>query len=256
VIQIRAGATGVFAAMALLAGADARADLDLSGSSREQIELVDGIRAALKPLIEPREKDGSALLLGFDELYEPLSEPERGFIEALRTLEPPTPSSIPVGSVSWVRLTDQVIRTERGPLTIPLQLLPQSVWEALEAMNRAMQADLGRRLVVGSGYRSAAYQAWVFLNVMPAFGYSIRETKRHVSLPGRSEHSLPERQGLDFINQDGVDHTYSNPEAFARLPEYRWLEAHAARFGFVLSSPRGSDTAFAPWHWRYQLKAP
>lgn len=241
---------------AAIAAADAPAELELSGDSREQNALVDGIRTALAPLIESGSKDGSALRIEFEELYAPLSPPERAFLDALRALEPEIPSTTPLDSVDWVRLEGQTVRTAEREVALAMQLLPEVVAKAVAALNRAMRAEIGRQIAVASGYHSPANHTYLFVNLLPVYGYSIRETSRHVSLPGRSEHSRPECQGIDFIDRDGADLTYSQPQQVAELPEFRWLRAHAARFGFALSHPVDTpEHAFSPWHWHWQAPA-
>jgi hypothetical protein len=227
--------------------------LELSGGSRDQNALVDSIRAALAPAIARGAADGSALTLDFDALYAPLAARERAFLDALRALEPEIPPSSELGSVTWERLAGQVVQTEAGPVELPLQLLPQPVARAVEAMNAAMRAEIGREVAVGSGYHSPAYQAHLFVTLIPVYGYSIRDTLRHFAQPGRSEHERPECQGLDFIDVAHADLTYSRPREVAEFPEFRWLRANARRFGFVLTNPvETPEHAFSPWHWRWQ----
>lgn len=116
---------------------------------------------------------------------------------------------------------------------------------ALDAMNAAMRAELGRGLVVGSGYRTPAYQLFVFVTYMPYNGYSTSATQVHVSLPGASDHNRPERQGIDFVSENGVDLKYSDAQSFKGLDEYRWLVENAGQFGF---RDEGAGSA-SPWHW-------
>ncbi len=133
------------------------------------------------------------------------------------------------------------------------QYLPRQVLEAYQRMMAAMQADLGKRLLVESGYRSPAYQLYLFVFYLPKHGYSIVETNKFVALPGHSEHGYPPRQAIDFINQAGINGE-DHPEEFEALPEYAWLEQHAKAFGFALSYPRDNPdhTAFEPWHWHFE----
>ena len=63
--------------------------------------------------------------------------------------------------VEWQRLSGQVVRGPAGETRLSTQLLPVPVWRAYQAMSRAMEAELGSRLLVGSGYRSPAYQLFV-----------------------------------------------------------------------------------------------
>ncbi len=115
-----------------------------------------------------------------------------------------------------------------------------------------MEKDLGKYLMIESGYRSPAYQLYLFVFYLQNHDYSIKETNRWVALPGTSEHGDPSRQAIDFINQEGISGE-NHPEDFEELDEYEWLTQKASGFGFVLSYPRNNPTnsAFEPWHWRF-----
>ncbi len=224
-----------------------------------ETEQLTAIVHALDPVIAPKKQDGTAILLTWDELYAPLTPDERSFLDAFRALKaetlgatshyfgelPSPPTLAPVGAEPMLK----------NGISAPLdpQYLPVDVLKAYRQMMAAMEADLGRRLFVESGYRSPAYQLYLFLFYLPKHDYSITETNRFVALPGHSEHGYPPRQAIDFINHDGISGE-DHPEAFEALPEYRWLLEHANHFGFVLSYPRDnpSHTAFEPWHWHYE----
>ncbi len=227
--------------------------------SPEHVQLLQSTMAHLLPLITAKKQNGAANILTWDELYQPVPPEERAFLDAFRALKadalgstshyygevPSAGELVPVGP-------EQVTK-DGAPQTLDPQFLPKTVDDAYQAMMEVMQQDLGKRLYVESGYRSPAYQLYLFLYYMPKHGHSIRETNRYVALPGYSEHGYPPRQAIDFINQDdisGEDH----PEEFENLPEYKWLTEHAPWFGFHLSYPRGnaSNTAFEPWHWHYE----
>jgi zinc D-Ala-D-Ala carboxypeptidase len=66
--------------------------------------------------------------------------------------------------------------------------------------------------------------------------------------PGYSEHHTG--RAVD-INTPGCEAT---EEPFEHTDAFRWLVAHAARFRFSLSYPRGNRLGFIyePWHWCYQ----
>jgi LAS superfamily LD-carboxypeptidase LdcB len=215
----------------------------------------------LEPLISVKKRDGTAILLTWETLYEPLSAEQRTLLDAFRALKAQTlgatshyfgepaddPDLVPVGP--QFTLKDDV-STPLDP-----QYLPRDVLEAYQRMMDAMEADFGKRLLVESGYRSPAYQLYLFLYYLPKHDYSITETNRFVALPGHSEHGYPPRQAIDFINEEGINGE-DHPEEFEALPEYQWLQQHAAEFGFALSYPRDnpSHTAFEPWHWHYEGK--
>ena len=223
------------------------------------IEALHATLRTLEPTISAKKSDGTANGLTWDALYEPLSPDQRVFLDEVRALKAETlgatshyfgelasePDLLPVGTQS----------TTKNGTSSPLdpQYLPWKVFEAYQRMMDAMHADLGKRLLVESGYRSPAYQLYLFLFYLPKHGYSIVETNRFVALPGHSEHGYPPRQAIDFINEEGINGE-DHPEAFEALPEYQWLQRRAHEFGFALSYPRDNPlhTAFEPWHWHYE----
>ncbi len=224
-----------------------------------EIERLHGVLATLEPLIAAKKQDGTANLLTWDALYEPLAPEQRAFLDEFRALRAAalgatshyfgeriaTPDVVPVGA--------QAILKAGVPTPLDPQHLPRGVLDAYQRMMAAMEADLGKRLLVESGYRAPAYQLYLFIYYLPKHDDSVVETNRFVALPGHSEHGNPDRQAIDFINQEGMNGE-DHPEEFEALPEYRWLQQHAGRFGFALSYPRDNPhhTAFEPWHWHYE----
>lgn len=195
----------------------------------------------------------------FKELYTGLGPEEREFLDRVRAIDPKKSFGFqgtylggPGERIRFKRINKQWIR-RKGPRREKLdpQYLPQEVYRAYKGMMKAMKKNLGKQLLVESGFRSPAYQLYTFLYYLPKHRYSLRETGRWVALPGYSEHGAPRRQAIDFINEEGINGE-DNVEEFERLPEYGWLLRHARDFGFELSYPRrGKGITFEPWHWRY-----
>jgi len=212
----------------------------------------------LDPLITEKKHNGTANLLTWQELYQPLTLVEQELLNACRRLKAETLGSTShyfgeAAAAQIIQVGPQYIRKGDTQTLLEPQVLPRNVLVAYETMMVAMRRDLGKRLLVESGYRAPAYQLYLFLFYLPKHDYSIRETNRFVALPGYSEHGYPPRQAIDFINEDGVNGE-DHPEEFEQLPEYQWLTEHAGQFGFVLSYPRDNalHTAFEPWHWHYE----
>ena len=200
-------------------------------------------------------------LLTFEELYTPLSETEKNFLEEIGKLDPKilgatahSFSKRPKEPI-FMKVPEQTIHRNGVSVPLPKQYLPRNVYTAYQEMVEAMRQDLGKALYVDSGYRSPAYQLYLFLRYLPKHRYSIRENNRFVALPGYSEHGAPERQAIDFINEEGINGE-DNPDEFEALPEYQWLTEHAKKYGFILSYPRRNKwgTSFEPWHWHYEGK--
>ena len=236
--------------------------LELDRLAPEEITLLESALRTLEPRIVEARQQGTANLLTWQELLEALPEQERSFVERFRALKAEGLGSTShyfgeVAAADLVPVGPQAVTKPEGSSVLDPQYLPQDVRNAYEAMMAVMERDLGRRLLVESGYRSPAYQLYLFLFYLPKHDYSIRETNRHVALPGYSEHGYPPRQAIDFINQDGINGE-DRPEEFEALPEYRWLLQYAERYGFSLSYPRDNPyhTAFEPWHWHYERHTP
>ncbi len=235
--------------------------LNVTQLEPQERDTLHAVVAALEPLMTAKKKDGTANLLTWQELYEPLTGSQRALLDEFRALRASTLGAtshyfgestagaeiIPVGP-------EQIVK-DGTPAPLDPQYLPRPVLEAYRRMMEAMQANLGRQLLVESGYRSPAYQLYLFLFYLPKHGWSVTDTNRFVALPGHSEHGNPARQAIDFINEAGINGE-DHPEEFEALPEYRWLQAHAGEFGFALSYPRDNayHTSFEPWHWHYESK--
>ena len=161
----------------------------------------------LEPLIRKRDGEKNLSRLTFDELYEPLLKEEREFMEKFRNIPAKEVGvripwrGIATGKEELVMIRGQkvkekvrvktsdgkrktVIRTR----TIPPQFLPPNVYKQYEKMMAAMETDIGKRLYVDSGYRSSAYQLYLFVYFLKNHNFSVRETVKFVALPGYSEH--------------------------------------------------------------------
>jgi LAS superfamily LD-carboxypeptidase LdcB len=247
--------------LAVMLADPALADLDLDALAPRDIAMVRILLKKLEPLIEQRKADSTLATLMFDELYAPLEETEARFLRDFQDLDAKALNvripfrGIATGQEPLTKLAGQRVRyinIENGATReLAVQYLPQPVYQKYLDMMDAMQKDIGRRLLVESGYRSSAYQLYLFVFYLKNHGYSIRETVKFVALPGYSEHGAPAHQAVDFINESGINGEYNTKE-FEDLPEYHWLLAHAGEFGFVLSYPKTdqSGITFEPWHWR------
>jgi len=225
---------------------------------QREISLLKNTMEQLDPLIEQRKKTGTAPLVTFEELYVPLTPEQVAFMEAVRRLDPvqfegSSRAKLPPPSPreQFVLLDTQVILRDGKETHLDPQYLPLPAHEAYRRMMAAMEQELGKRLLVESGYRSPAYQLYLFLFYLPKHGYSVRETNRFVALPGFSEHGSPQRQAIDFVTPHGINGE-DRPEEFEELQEYGWLLRRAPEFGFFLSYPRGGPSAYEPWHWHFE----
>ena len=90
-----------------------------------------------------------------------------------------------------------------------------------------------------SVYRSYSLQEWLYNNYAAQDGYELADT--YSSRPGYSEHQAGLATDINSVEV-----------SFANTAEFRWLQAHAAEYGFILRYPDGLEyiTGFSyePWH--------
>lgn len=237
------------------AGAESAAaePFDPVRSSPAQRARIEALRARLAPIVAAVARRGpeALLLLERDELFAPLPAEDRALLEAIRHRPGADPEVDIPAKVDWVRVEGQVAHTPAGDRPIPLQLVTAEVHEALVGLDRAMRRDLGRGLLVGSGYRSPANQLFLIVDLMPRFDYSLEQTTAHVTLPGASDHNRVDRLGVDFVSESGVDLAWADAPSFIALPEYRWLLEHGAEYGFAPEPVAAGAPVSSPWHWRF-----
>ncbi len=239
------------------------AKLNVDRLAEKDIKHVEDLIKKLEPLIQSRQTQENLSTLTFPELYAGLDKNDRAFLKEFEKLDPKALDvKIPFRGIATGKEDLIVIKGQKTKMkdkdkeqTLPPQFLPKEVYDHYLKMMAAMEKDLGKRLYVESGYRSSAYQLYLFVFYLKNHDYSIRETKKFVALPGYSEHGspTPENQAIDFINADGINGE-DNAAEFDALPEYTWLLKNAHRFGFVLSYPKNapSGITYEPWHWRYE----
>ena len=252
-LQLGAVAAGLLCALPTASA------LDVQRLAPDEIETLTAILTVLDAPLTAKKQDGTAILLTWEALYEPLSPTQRAFLDEFRKLKAADLGATShyfgevAGEIDLVPVGPQAVPKEGVNTPLDPQYLPRNVLNAYQQMMAAMEADLGKRLLVESGYRSPAYQLYLFLYYLPKHDYSVTETNRFVALPGHSEHGHPPGQAIDFINEAGINGE-DHPEEFEALPEYQWLQEHAREFGFALSYPRDNPyhTSFEPWHWHYE----
>ena len=114
---------------------------------------------------------------------------------------------------------------------------------AWQAMKSAAALD-GVALIAGSAFRSIARQIEIIEKNL-AEGRTINDILTSIAAPGYSEHHSG--RAIDIVTVDVPD----IEEAFEGTGAFVWLKANAARFGFVMSYPRGNADGYVyePWHW-------
>lgn len=102
----------------------------------------------------------------------------------------------------------------------------------------------GVNLFAISGYRSTHYQMGIFRRKLQR-GLSLQEILKVNAAPGFSEHHSGRAIDIGTPGQPPAE------ESFEHTAAYAWLAAHAEKFGFRLSYPRGNShgISYEPWHW-------
>lgn len=115
--------------------------------------------------------------------------------------------------------------------------------------------DIGKKLLVRSGYRSPAYQLFLLGWYLNMYDFDVGKTLERVAMPGYSEHCVADNVAIDFITEDGVPQEHDD-RCFEDTQEYKWLLKNAEEFGFKESFPKDNEfgTMYEPWHWRYVEK--
>ena len=129
----------------------------------------------------------------------------------------------------------------------------------LEAMLADAEAA-GCKLYLVSGYRSVERQTALFkrkTNSFMAEGFSREEAEKQAAMwvarPGTSEHNT----GLaaDIVSADWYSKHSDLTADFEDTPEFEWLYAHCADYGFILRYAEDKEdiTGFVAeaWHFRY-----
>jgi D-alanyl-D-alanine carboxypeptidase len=134
------------------------------------------------------------------------------------------------------------LKSNAAYLTSRSGLLLRDVAEvALRRMGEAARAA-GISLLASSTYRSYNYQGTVYARNVRTMGQA--EADRESARPGTSQHQLG----------TVVDFGSISP-AFAITSAGRFMEQHAAEYGWSLSFPEGYEDVtgylWECWHWRY-----
>ncbi|WP_449281787.1 M15 family metallopeptidase [Leucobacter sp.] len=146
------------------------------------------------------------------------------------------------------------IRWAPGDLVMPAgipntngQPVRRKTAQALQSMNAAMRAEIGRGFIITSGFRSYEYQAQLFNNYVARDGLAAAES--YSARPGHSEHQT----GLAVDLDDGLGCGFQG--CFGVSAAGQWLRHNAYRFGFILRYDSGQQHIvgyiYEPWHFRY-----
>ncbi len=127
-------------------------------------------------------------------------------------------------------------------------MLRQEAADYLKVMLTDLQSQVGKNVVIASGYRSYSEQFKLYANWVRQLGQE--EADKVSARPGFSEHQLG--TVVDFIDQETglvLTNDFENSAAGS------WLKANAQNYGYVMSYPEGKESATGysheAWHYRY-----
>ena len=183
----------------------------------------------------------------------------RDAVEAAAPVEAAPTPEIPQG---FIQLSDPLLILVNDEVTVPAEYTVTTktyggvaVGEEIYTPVSSMMEDAyreGHVLWLASGYRSVENQAEILedgiLARMRNTGMTREEAYEDARLtiqaPGCSEHHTGLAVDFNEVNYD-----------FEESGEYKWLQAHAAEYGFVERYPKGKEDItgidYEPWHYRY-----
>lgn len=201
-------------------------------------------------------------LADYDNLLRDLSIFERIFVKRIFSINPmklgfkgpfySTEKPIKLLRIESVKLNTPLKETVTG-----IQYFPEEGYRDFLKMSDDLFRTSGRKLYIGSGYRSPGRQAYLFFKyLVTSSSFSLKENAKWIAMPGYSEHGNPVNTSADFVNENGINGISDGQSAddFAKLPEYKWLLQNAEKYNFHLSYPRNNrfGVAFEPWHWHWK----
>jgi len=127
----------------------------------------------------------------------------------------------------------------------PQRMVPAalSAWQQMQA---AAAAE-GINLMLISAFRSVDYQCELIRRKLDK-GQAIEQILTVNAAPGFSEHHTG--RAIDL----GTDDCLALTEDFEETNAFRWLQANALHFKYLLSYPRNNAAGicYEPWHWCFQ----
>lgn len=165
------------------------------------------------------------------------------------------PESIPVLVNKQNKLPDDYAPKDLVYTTIPFVFSEMTEKRKMRSEAATAIANLftgakqqGIYLLGVSAYRSYSTQVTLFNSYVSKDGYE--KAKTYSALPGTSEHQTG--LAIDVTSGDG---RCPAQDCFGNTAEAKWLQAHAAEYGFIIRYPEGKDAItgykYEPWHLRY-----
>lgn len=205
---------------------------------------------------EKQKKNVKFAIIGIDSFYKLFNAEEIAVMKRWLAIDPKSIGyKLPYLGASEspadiVAITDQIFDIDGKKQAIPCQYLPNEVHEAYKSLNKSMQEDIGKSLLVLFGHRSQARQVFMFFDILQRkYDFDFNKTIQRVCFPDYSEHVCTQRQAIDFKSKNGLV-----SDEFDTTDEYVWLKQNANIFGFYESYPKNNQLGmmYEPWHWHYE----
>jgi hypothetical protein len=204
-------------------------------------------------------KERSAIV-DFDTLMNQLNFYERDFAERIFQIDPKEIGfKGPKYSKGKPERPVKIESVKVGDRETGIQYCPEHSYKDYLLMTEKMKKEIGKQLLIDSGYRSPGKQAYLFFYYLTTSSdYSLKENAKWIAMPGYSEHGNPVNNAMDFTSENGINGFSDNQTAadFEALPEFYWLMENANQFNFYLSYPKDNTfgVAYEPWHWHWERK--
>ncbi|MDD7429789.1 MAG: M15 family metallopeptidase [Oscillospiraceae bacterium] len=154
------------------------------------------------------------------------------------------------------RRYDDVIETELVDETYREYYLDSRAAEYYKNMLEAAAED-GINLITVSAYRSYDYQKNNFdsnvedrMSEGMSYAEAYKDSLASVQLPGQSEHNAG--LAVDILSNE---YNSMDDDGFENTEAFKWLDEHAAEYGFILRYPKGktdiTQIIYEPWHYRF-----
>lgn len=152
----------------------------------------------------------------------------------------------------FIILKNETYYRDGKKIKLYARYLPTHVYRAFNLMRKAIKKEIGKEIVLESGYRSLGYQLLILIQELIKDNFNLKKTLKKIALPGYSEHNDYFKTAIDIITKNGIPLNEKETKIFIKTDEYNWLIKNAEKFGFYQSfSINNKHYIFEPWHWRY-----
>lgn len=141
--------------------------------------------------------------------------------------------------------------------------VPESLVSPLVSMAKDYECFSGEKLVVGSAYRSPAYQTYIICYRGTSSRENLQTVLKRAAPPGCSDHQNIENPAIDFANfMPDLVKEFCDEHSVRDSVRWQMFAKIAHDHGFYETYPDGSDGRYKtnnsgmgePWHWGLGLE--